>query len=425
MKTMDARWAVTLLFAPSALVAAHAGCNSVYDEYYRPLTEAGGGGPGVGGGAAGASGAGGAGPGGSGGMAGAGSGDCGPGCCTVAEDCLDPNNPCAERTCEGGACGTQNLEGGTALEVSMQVVGDCKVLVCDGAGATQLEDDDADPPDDGVDCTTDLCEAGAPTTAPAPEGTPCDDGGGSVCNALAECVQCNADADCASDAHCVGTFCVAKLADGAPCAENIECASDICDGVGGVCCDAVCAGPCRSCHLAGQEGQCSDIPALVDPEDDCPGTTVCDGAGACKKPSGEACLVAAECANGTCVDGFCCAAACAGLCRACNLPGTEGVCELIPKGQDPKDECWGASTCDGLGECLSLNGQPCVSGAQCQSGACVDGLCCDVACTGLCRACDLPASPGTCTFIPAGTDPDNDCPGSLKSCDGQGACGGP
>ena len=38
----NARWATwALALAPAALAAAHAGCTSVYDEYYKPLTATG------------------------------------------------------------------------------------------------------------------------------------------------------------------------------------------------------------------------------------------------------------------------------------------------------------------------------------------------------------------------------------------------
>jgi hypothetical protein len=55
------------------------------------------------------------------------------------------------------------------------------------------------------------------------------------------------------------------------------------------------------------------------------------------------------------------------------------------------------------------NGDKCTMGADCASQFCVDGVCCDTACTGTCEACNLPGTAGTCSPIPANTDPDQEC----------------
>lgn len=44
----------------------------------------------------------------------------------------------------------------------------------------------------------------------------------------------------------------------------------------------------------------------------------------------------------------------------------------------------------------------CASSADCGSGFCVDGLCCDRACGGQCEACDVAGMEGTCTPVVAG-----------------------
>src|SRR5439155_25100096 len=54
-------------------------------------------------------------------------------------------------------------------------------------------------------------------------------------------------------------------------------------------------------------------------------------------------------------------------------------------------------------------GRACSSTSDCAGGPCVDGLCCDSACDGVCEACNIPGAQGTCTPVPANTDPDNDC----------------
>jgi hypothetical protein len=47
----------------------------------------------------------------------------------------------------------------------------------------------------------------------------------------------------------------------------------------------------------------------------------------------------------------------------------------------------------------ALPGVACTSDAQCGSGACVDGRCCDKACGGVCEACDVPGKEGICSPI--------------------------
>ncbi len=66
----------------------------------------------------------------------------------------------------------------------------------------------------------------------------------------------------------------------------------------------------------------------------------------------------------------------------------------------------------------SANG--CTTDGDCDTGHCVDGLCCETSKCGTCQACNVDAgSAGTCTNVPAGKrDPDS-CGGT---CDGNGSC---
>ena len=43
--------------------------------------------------------------------------------------------------------------------------------------------------------------------------------------------------------------------------------------------------------------------------------------------------------------------------------------------------------------------------ADCVSGFCVDGVCCNSACKETCKACNVASAPGVCTFVPAGDAP--------------------
>jgi len=116
-------------------------------------------------------------------------------------------------------------------------------------------------------------------------------------------------------------------------------------------------------------------------------------------------------------------------------------------------DCIGDSDCDPSGHCdeaqnVCLDDFPagfgCVVADDCLTAHCVDGVCCDASCAGTCAACDL-STPGTCSLVPDGEDPDAECgavacdgyyygfvgdtcyrkadvPGGQASCGGDGAC---
>lgn len=60
------------------------------------------------------------------------------------------------------------------------------------------------------------------------------------------------------------------------------------------------------------------------------------------------------------------------------------------------------------GATARANGEACGTGAECNTGFCADGVCCDVACNGVCESCAGPLK-GTCSPVPAGTDPEKEC----------------
>ena len=82
-----------------------------------------------------------------------------------------------------------------------------------------------------------------------------------------------------------------------------------------------------------------------------------------------------------------------------------------------------------------VKGSPCTGNQQCPTTFCVDGVCCDQACTG-CNACSAALTggvDGTCASVGAGTDPHEECVdetaaspakpcGNDGTCDGKGAC---
>jgi hypothetical protein len=75
------------------------------------------------------------------------------------------------------------------------------------------------------------------------------------------------------------------------------------------------------------------------------------------------------------------------------------------------------------------SGMPCAAPGDCATGFCVDGVCCATACTERCFTCNRAGAVGSCTAVPTGDDPRNECVatavitcGSDGTCDGNGAC---
>jgi hypothetical protein len=107
------------------------------------------------------------------------------------------------------------------------------------------------------------------------------------------------------------------------------------------------------------------------------------------------------------VDGVCCESACSSACSTCRAQfgaTKDGVCtsSALTNQVDPGNcdhegngNCGGAECgCDENGTCTKVNGElgeACGKDAQCASGFCVDGVCCNNACEGLCQACSLDA----------------------------------
>lgn len=141
--------------------------------------------------------------------------------------------------------------------------------------------------------------------------------------------------------------------------------------------------------------------------------------------NGGPCKAAADCPAGTfCVDGFCCDTACDAPCRSCNQPGAEGVCKAVMKGTDDACSAKGPGyVCSFTGSCRKDLGQACSSASECVSLRCVDGVCCESPCTGTCRTCNDPASPGKCVLSPAAAPDPPGCP-APATCTSAGECAG-
>lgn len=99
----------------------------------------------------------------------------------------------------------------------------------------------------------------------------------------------------------------------------------------------------------------------------------------------------------------------------------QGVCvsctDGIKNGLEADVDCGGG--------CYPCNvSRTCSSVADCATGFCVAGICCNESCDGLCIRCDLPDSLGICAFVPEGQTHEDllfTCR-ETSACDGKGAC---
>ncbi len=253
---------------------------------------------------------------------------------------------------------------------------------------------------DGDDCSSDVCTAGACGNPDAPRGTRCDDG--LFCTRTDTCDgmrRCGGAGDACDDASACTIDTCDEAADS--CANTVT--PDRCV-IGGECVAEGASHPSYPCLLCDPARNARDWSAR--PEGTSCGEARCAGGrltteSTCSTTG--ACLggVPTRCAVGYCADALSCAFLCA-----------EG-------------ECPGSSFCAPSGECelRRANASSCGADAECESGQCVDGICCGDACEGSCESCIVPGSVGSCVIVPAMTDPDGEC-GALGYCDGLGACSG-
>ncbi|HVR02821.1 MAG TPA: hypothetical protein VMT47_11865 [Polyangia bacterium] len=262
---------------------------------------------------------------------------------------------------------------------------------------------------------------------------------------LVACTESHAPAreagtDGVADVACSGTGGMQK-ANGQACGCGGDCVSGFC--ADGLCCNTACAETCKACNIAAAPGTCSFVPNGSPPRDAvvCPKVDVstcgldgtCNGAGACRKY-----------APGSVCKGGACDGASVGGVYVCDSigrckPGPATVC--APFGCDPSvSQCFAAckadADCANNVKCVAGSCGPkpraavCAKNADCASGFCADGVCCNVACQGACVACNQVGREGTCWPIDLGVvDPRGQCKdqgaascGRTGTCDGFGGC---
>jgi hypothetical protein len=210
-----------------------------------------------------------------------------------------------------------------------------------------------------------------------------------------------------------------------------------------VCCESACEGVCQACTAAkkgeGLDGTCGPVADATDPDDDCAaqdkstcGTSgSCDGQGACARYP-----INTPCGPSNCIDGVSTGLLCDAQ-HTCQqqvvscAPFLCGNTDACASDCASDLDCVAAAHCDGK-VCAAdqPQGQACARGAECQSGFCVDGVCCDTACEGTCQACAAAlkeggGADGVCGPALTATDPHDDCADEpLLGCDRNGLCDG-
>jgi hypothetical protein len=216
-------------------------------------------------------------------------------------------------------------------------------------------------------------------------------------------------AQCPDPGDCATPQCVLGMCDTAPEPAGTPCAfmggAGKCDG-SGVCFQCLGPSDCTGGLLC-DNGLCVPPPANCMDGAQNNGETDVDCGGPCAPCAiGQDCVGAVDCVTNFC-DG--------GTCADCGGNG----------------DCADAEFCNDAGVCVAdqMPGQPCGNDDECTGNTnCVDDVCCQSACDGLCQGCSnalTGAADGTCAPIPQGTDPDDDCDaGSCVTgqCDGAGQC---
>lgn len=120
--------------------------------------------------------------------------------------------------------------------------------------------------------------------------------------------------------------------------------------------------------------------------------------------------------NGQCQTGAVCQQDVGGQDRCCSRDCAAEGKECAANGSCvcPPGQLQGSS-----GNCLLQQGDPCTQTTQCAAGlTCVDGVCCDGACSAACERCNVAGSRGQCSYDAADS---SQCPGG-QVCAARGDC---
>ena len=328
--------------------------------------------------------------------------------CTSNAMCTD-TNPCTEESCdiENQVCLFPGKHGAFVENTKPD---DCEQTVCNETDAVNVPDD-SEVPNDGNECTSEICANGMVVPTPLP-GNACGVNGDGVCNANGQCVGCNAASDCGSDPgscqhwECNSEICelideqFGHLGDPALGQTSNDCKLVVCDGNGGTAIQTDSGdlpnedgNPCTNQTCSGSEPSFPPVAANTP----CP-NGVCNPTGLCV-----GCNETSNCSP-------------AGTCKTVSCVNT--VCSYVnvPNGQDTKSDCNPNPPCGHSGECNGNGACAFVAGGT---------VCAAQTCSG-----SVQSNPDTCNGGGACSDggtqncaPYN-CGGSSckNSCSGNGDC---
>lgn len=361
------------------------------------------------------------------------------GTCTDVQSGADPQGICAAQA--QASCGTTGMcsSGQCAFYLSTTI---CKPGSCEPGGPPSSALTPPSRCDGAGKCVTPIDQGCAPGR--------CDP------TSLMCLNTCTTNADCTNPNTCQNGSC-GLILKGGTCSTTNQCATGLTCNHDKVCCDQACDGVCETCKPpGGAAGTCTAVTAgQVDPSNMC-AVTVAKTCGTNGKCTGDNSIAGTarcqdwdssnSCQSQSCTNtgtsgagmltsqSYCGAGSNAGTCfvstpQACG----GGVYKCLDATQcrtscDTDNDCAGV-TCNTVTHVCGTKqpqGAMCNSAADCVSGAanCVDGVCCNTACTGACQACSgiSGASPGTCSSVSALT-PDPLCPAAAgMSCGNTGLC---
>jgi MYXO-CTERM domain-containing protein len=318
--------------------------------------------------------------------------------CNATNDCTT-NHFCIDKVC----CNTNGCNGPTDCspkQTCQPNTGNCSTTVFP-----------ANTPctDDGLECTTDVCNNAGQCKHNADRGgSNCGSAPSGACDAQDTCVNGNN--------QCVDN----KKANGAACgtSDNNPCTVDQCDGNS------------KSCpYKPGNKGASCGNPATLP----CDLPETCDGTNAAC-PSDAFVAAGTPCGAPKCVNSTTALlpTSCTGSTPACPAQQTLDCTPKTCSGVACENSCVQDSQCaSGFycnpPDCLATktNGKTCSLGHECQSGNCVDGVCCNTPCGGGdptdCQSCTT----GTCSLLTSTCraanasdkcDKPEVCSGSATSC---------
>ena len=353
--------------------------------------------------------------------------------CTVSDVCDGATGACAgtpdnarcepdKHTCGFVFCAVNkgcDFTPNPKTKVCRAAVGTCDVAEnCDGVNQ--------DCPADVIKTNTDVCQAlscmnatlkpeisctGLSGVCPTVPDVSC---GNYACGSAMACrTTCVTSSDCGSAFYCDSNACVPRIGAGQPCQSDSECPISNNHCVDGVCCDTTCTGQCEACNLPSSPGTCVGVTGTpVAPRKPCAADgTKCDGF--CDPTNHTECQFPAKgtpCKDASCdsvknqafAESFCtgkgaCAVTDAVSCAPYACVGAACAGDCMADAQCAKNAYCQAGKCTPKAKLADK----CTSDKQCGSGHCVDGVCCDTACTGQCEACAgiSGAKAGTCSAV--------------------------